>query len=841
MYPFDFAPQCEVLLLLASAPKHALHHNDLGCSGKLQFRVHARELGKEQVQLLETDLSVFVGHKAKAAGPLSNGHQTMVVAGVYTNPQGWTLSFDCSTFPEDSWGLLLPQLRSLLQRWPTLSAADNARKLPRRQTVMCSRKGEDHALPALAARLWPQVPAPDVGTSAGDAGSSSTYLQDEKTAEAAGAQEQLRGSLDGSLADVADAPAAAAAAAAAGIDRLVLELGWEVFTPKAGVDDEDEEEEPPTVDFSLTLYNLQGEELATITPDNTEADGATLGDEEPEEPDEPEPEPAEAAAAAADQPAVAGQAAAAGEGSASQLDENAGGDTGGAGSAEGEDGEGGAEQREPPEEDEEVKARRAAAEAEAAAAAAQKAAANQRPLAERFPLRRKVHLSLPELPPGARAMLLSMSNFGGGGFKNVKSLQARLVLAEPEQQHMGGEGQEAAADEATDEEAPKPKKKGPKQQPKVLLHYRFDSVQGADGHLSQLLLLKLYKEYPDSAFAVWEQQQVPGIAALLGGSAAAAAGGAGGAAPERAKEVLQQVLATRKKLEAELAELAAKAEEEGLDEEEEQQDLRLVRGRAVALSGGASVATAGCQPTMLARPFMCLLCRAHYDRYIRVRKLIRPFMQHVVLTLHLLLVVVERGVWRARVLGAAAGGSGPEDLTDTVNNMLAYDGELDAAGLRSSGAAKVSFPNRDTYYGGYAADAKAGLGLYVFANGGAYVGQYEAGKRQGQGLMIMPDGGLYRGGFVADKFEGQGTYLYPDSSCYTGSWRAGRKHGSGTYWDTAAGCLRGEWAGGALRGRGQYDQPNHHFEGTFAQGVPAGARLLLLRGGGGGGCGWGWG
>jgi hypothetical protein len=68
----------------------------------------------------------------------------------------------------------------------------------------------------------------------------------------------------------------------------------------------------------------------------------------------------------------------------------------------------------------------------------------------------------------------------------------------------------------------------------------------------------------------------------------------------------------------------------------------------------------------------------------------------------------------------------------------------------------------------------------------------------------------------------QGTYLYPDNSYYTGSWTAGKKHGSGTYWDTSAGCLRGEWAGGALRGLGQYDQPHYHFEGVFAQGVPAG-------------------
>jgi hypothetical protein len=72
------------MLLLASAPKHALHRNDLGCSCKLQFKVHAREMGKEQLQLLDVDLSLFVGHNTKSAGPLSNGHQTMVIGGVYT-------------------------------------------------------------------------------------------------------------------------------------------------------------------------------------------------------------------------------------------------------------------------------------------------------------------------------------------------------------------------------------------------------------------------------------------------------------------------------------------------------------------------------------------------------------------------------------------------------------------------------------------------------------------------------------------------------------------------------------------------------------------------------------
>jgi hypothetical protein len=37
----------------------------------------------------------------------------------------------------------------------------------------------------------------------------------------------------------------------------------------------------------------------------------------------------------------------------------------------------------------------------------------------------------------------------------------------------------------------------------------------------------------------------------------------------------------------------------------------------------------------------------------------------------------------------------------------------------------VTFPNRDTYFGGYAGGAKSGLGLYAFATGAAYLGQYK--------------------------------------------------------------------------------------------------------------------
>lgn len=136
MYPFDLSPQCEVrnlqeagptkhawvhcwsaclccpstsrlceltacyalccagmqvMLLLASAPCSPFLRNDLGSSGKLQFKAHARELGAQAVQVLDVDLAPLVHLPARqlpagaaAAGPLSNGHQTMVIAAVYT-------------------------------------------------------------------------------------------------------------------------------------------------------------------------------------------------------------------------------------------------------------------------------------------------------------------------------------------------------------------------------------------------------------------------------------------------------------------------------------------------------------------------------------------------------------------------------------------------------------------------------------------------------------------------------------------------------------------------------------------------------------------------------------
>lgn len=60
-------------------------------------------------------------------------------------PQGWTCTFDCSTYAEDTWGAVLPQLKAVLRRWPFLSATDALKIDPQERFVM-TRPSEDRYL-----------------------------------------------------------------------------------------------------------------------------------------------------------------------------------------------------------------------------------------------------------------------------------------------------------------------------------------------------------------------------------------------------------------------------------------------------------------------------------------------------------------------------------------------------------------------------------------------------------------------------------------------------------------------------------------------------------------------
>jgi len=332
-----------------------------------------------------------------------------------------------------------------------------------------------------------------------------------------------------------------------------------------------------------------------------------------------------------------------------------------------------------------------------------------------FKQRDVAFIELKELPKDVRCAVVLVSNYGGAGFLPLRHAGVKLW------------------DVSGGEEAARP-----------LGEWHHLSKFEAEQAVTQVAMLKFYKEYDDSAWNVWKRAGADTVDAFVSGQ------------QDAVLDAIKGAQAALKAFKEEEAKALAAAEESG---EELTTELR-------------------------------------------------------------------KSTWRFSVLGLAMGGESLDAAEhDIKNNVLNYDGPgLRSLEARACECARVQFPGEkpDTYFGGYANDAKEGPGVYAFASGAFYVGHYKAGKREGDGIMLMPDGGLYIGQHKADRFDGTGTYIYPDGSNYHGDWVAGQKHGQGTYWDTSKGCLRGEWRKGVCAGTASYDQPALRFDGEWVAGVPAG-------------------
>ena len=134
-----------------------------------------------------------------------------------------------------------------------------------------------------------------------------------------------------------------------------------------------------------------------------------------------------------------------------------------------------------------------------------------------------------------------------------------------------------------------------------------------------------------------------------------------------------------------------------------------------------------------------------------------------------------------------------------------YEGEeASRPYLLKDGSATATFPNTDSYTGGYVERRKHGSkAVYKFASCSAnaqYEGSYVSGQRQGQGSLSYPDGSLYSGEWAAGKREGWGRYVYSNGDVWVGEWKDGLRHGSGVYCYRRDGSqFSGVWQQGQCR------------------------------------------
>lgn len=340
-----------------------------------------------------------------------------------------------------------------------------------------------------------------------------------------------------------------------------------------------------------------------------------------------------------------------------------------------------------------------------------------------FKERDVAYLELAEIPPDVRTMVLVVSNYDPeAGFTRVRAVRARL------QDVSAGEGEGQA---------------------RCLADYGMLSKYGADKGVTQVVLLKLYKEYEDSAFNMFKAAGVDKPSAFVSQD------------PEDIKKALTAYFEANKAFKAKEAAALAAAEESG---EEITTDLRphAWRFRALGLClGGDSLEAA------------------------------------------------EHDIKNAATFdGELAAGEARASATARVQfaNNDTYFGAY-AADVKH-GPGVYAFASGAAYAGHYVGGKRAGHGVMVFPDGGTYVGEFGADKFEGQGQYRYPDGSVYTGGWAAGKKHGYGVYWDTSKGCLRGQWVAGVLKGQASY-DQPAYRFDGEFVRGVPAGPGTFTLTSH--------------------------------
>jgi len=142
----------------------------------------------------------------------------------------------------------------------------------------------------------------------------------------------------------------------------------------------------------------------------------------------------------------------------------------------------------------------------------------------------------------------------------------------------------------------------------------------------------------------------------------------------------------------------------------------------------------------------------------------------------------------------------------------------------------ATFPNGDTYVGGYHGGSRHFKGTYTYSGGqpaeegdevppplGTYEGTWKMGAKSGVGVMKYKDGSSYHGNYKDGLRDGQGSFYYVSGDIYSGCWAAGKKHGTGTYFFSKSGAkAAGTWVEGVLTEGTFTDKHGGVYKGAFA-------------------------
>ncbi|KAG2494781.1 hypothetical protein HYH03_007024 [Edaphochlamys debaryana] len=478
------------------------------------------------------------------------------------------------------------------------------------------------------------------------------------------------------------------------VTRVRLDLSWTFWPPPPPTEEGEEPPEEPALEFNLIMYqkDLEEGEVQSCTTGNREGTGVRAGRPEPEEEDEEDEEAKE-----------------------EEKEEEGEGE-------EGEEGEEGAEPKEPP-------------------------PPPPAPKVDPYEFKERdvIYLTFAELPPDVRSMVLLVTNYDEEqGFSRVRSVRVRVVdVSAGEAPQPGTKAYKLAAAAAAETGAPMPNPE------RILADFSVLSKYESDKNVTQVALLKMYKEYTDSAFNVFRGAGVDDAGAFIAQD------------PEALIKLLKEYGEANKQAKAALAAKQAAAEEAG---EEITTDLRphVWRFRMLGLCFGGESLEA---------------------------------VEHDIKNLVAFDGELAPGAKRSCDTCRTTYGNG-----DTYFGSYADD--------LKHGPGVYAFATGAAYAGEYAAGKRHGKGVMVFPDGGTYVGDFAADKFEGQGQYRYPDGSVYTGSWGAGQKHGPGVYWDTAKGCLRGEWQKGLLVGTGTY-DQPAVRLEAEFVRGMPAGKATYTLTAH--------------------------------